>query len=448
MSWRGVLAIVFGLAVAAGPAAAQTTREARSVQSVQPPSPAVQAVMEITIGVQPHAEMHWPQVLEQVGMRAVAGRLRQVLVGLWLREAAGEPLPAPMTIAEAVERSRPPPDTAADVARWASAFAQRLAPRLPAAAAPLPDEIENLRAQLVDAGPGLWLHLDARGSPRGLFAWIELVNRSDRAFPAAAFQLRAAPEPRGQPALLRCLPPRGTPPRVLAPGAAAGFLCRLEALTPLGAAPQPATWFGAAQLRGLWQITPEPLASDSQRAEVADALAAPLQTAREAWMRANASRCEQLGNCAQAQRAERAAERTEARRTDRSRRQLWNVLQTWGTVLGVVGAYVLLARLIGPWPAAAIGWVAGMVVCVPFGLAVLRSNTADSWGGFAIIPIGLGVLLLPTVAAVALPNAYNFVVRWLRDPQYRVRVIWGLVAAAAGVLVMLLFAILRRVLFY
>lgn len=432
MNWRGwCLAVASVLAALLLPAHAQTQPESQRRVS----SPELQALMATTVGAQPGREMHWPQVLDQLHRARDATRLRSALLDLWLRQAAGEPLPPAQTVAQMLEQARStPPLNPADAvdARWLQAFRMHLQLRRPPAAVPVPEDIESLRAQLTEVTPGLWLHRDTAGTPRSLFFAVELVNQGALAFPATRFTLRGGGAPSA------CELPRGGAPRLLEPGQSAVLLCQLSDMVVLGQPPQALAWLDGAAARGPWRMEPAPLDTEATQRLVADALAAPMQTERDTWLR---NRQQAVSERV----ATKLAEDQARQRARDYREKLVRRAKILGLTVASTVGYVLIARWHSVWLASTVLWVVGMLVCVPAGLSLLRANWADSWGGVGAIPLALVLFAAPTVVALNAARFYRFVGRMWTDERYRRSVIWGIAALLALYALELLYTILRRV---
>lgn len=279
---------------------------------------------------------------------------------------------------------------------------------------------------------------------------MELVGRGRQAFPATGFTL---PLPGGG---LECTFPRGGAPRLVAPGESAGLLCaKAVGATPVVTGPgasarptnapagtstttAPAASTTPAVLPG-WPtpdslarelatasqagaLQPEPLWREGVRSGVATALAEARRGEAEAWVQ----RFRQAG-------AERAAqERAESRTRERAReqRQQWTTRLVVGAVLlGVIGAFVLLARRFGPRRAAFIVWVLGLLACVPLAwVTFMSARGSGGWAGLGALVVGVSLRAAPTVVAAGLYAAHGLVTDFVRDERFRRAVVWGLLA--------------------
>jgi len=405
--------------------------------------PSVAATKAVKIGVRPHAEMHWPSVLEAYGYKFHAGRLRAHLLDLWALESAGESLPEPATIGEVMAASAhrqagEPSEVARP--RWAAAFERNLHTRLPAADVPVPDEIDNLGDQLSPAGPGVWLHTDRLGNVRGLYVWLEAVNRSQRPFPAIAFGVTAAPVPETASLAFDCTLPRTRPLFALGPGQSIGYLCRARGLGPLESDPsRAAAWVAQARSQGVWRIAPVVPVTDDRRERIVAALAVPLQPQRDAWLAKHPTSAQE-----EATRAAKAREQSGQSSDRRSRRSLWERIPTPVYVLGGLATYVAAARAIGPWWASLIFWVVGNLICAPLAFAIIRHNWADSWGGIVAIPAFLILISAPTGLALVLPLIYEAGRRFFSEPEWPRRVFWIVLDFAVMGALMIVVALLRK----
>jgi hypothetical protein len=376
--------------------------------------PELQALMALPVGAKPAQEMHWPQVLDALGRPDDAARLRAALLHLWLMSALAEPLPDAQAVSAWIRSAKSaPPLPAGEVtdARWAGAVQRHLQPRPASQPHAIPADIDGLAAQLTEAAPGLWLHHDRQGVPQRLFAWVEFSNVGAMPFPLTAMQLQVGE------ARLECDLPRGTVPALVPPGEAGGLLCRLPSLVLLGRTPA-ATWFQTTYAAHQWRTLPGAFSGETQQRLVADALAAPLQGQRDAWLQQRRDRMRTEGEAARAQAA--AASAAKERRD-----ALRHRLITAAVVIGGSVGYAVAARALGRVAASVLLWLVGMVVCVPLGLSILRGNWADSWGGIVAIPLAFGLFAAPTVMAFVAAALYTFVGLLWNDPAYRARVIWG-----------------------
>lgn len=395
--------------------------------------PELQALLDTPVGSQPAQEMHWPQVLDALGRPDDAARLRATLLDLWLAGALGEPAQPARSIAawlQAARGVRPLTEPETTNARWAGAVLRHLQPRPAAAPVPVPAHIEALTAQLSEQAPGLWLHHDRQGTPQRLFAWVEFLNAGAQPFPLMAMQLRI------DEALLDCDLPRGTQPALVAPGRTAGLVCRMPSLLALGRTPA-ATWWSTRFAAARWRAVPGPFAPEPQQRMVADALATPLQSSRDAWLQQRQDRIRADGEKARAEAAARQA-------ASARREAIRNRLIAAGVLIGGPLVYALVARAFGRWVASGVLWLVGMAICVPMGLSLLRANWADSWGGIIAIPLALGLFVGPTVLAFLSAAIYTFVGRFWNDPAYRARVIWGFAALFGLIALDLLVRLLGR----
>lgn len=436
--------LMLALIAGAAPAVAQSSA-ARAPASRE--SPAVQTLMSTSVGAQPHADMHWPQVLEVLGLADEATLLRSPLLDNWLREAAGSPLLPPRSIGEVLvaeaARSTRGLDSEAQ-ARWALAFGQHLQVRMPTAAVPMPDEIQTMRAQLVESAPGLWTLSGREGAVRGLFARVELVNNWNRPFPATEFELRAARTTRSPPLVFGCLPPQGLQPRAIASGEAARFLCRLKDAAAAGPdLAQAGVWLPQAASGGMWLHKPAMLATDTQRSQVVRALADTPTPVSFAWLNRHAMTCAQRGDCPPKTEVPKATQADTAL-SNTPKKTFWQHLVTVGAVAAGLLAYIVVARWAGPWIASAVLGLIGLSMTVPMALSLLRQNTADQWGGFLLIPIALLLLVVPVVVAMLAAKVYITAARLIDEPGYRVTFLWAVCAALASLALTLLIGLMQR----
>lgn len=417
-------------------------------------SPELKALVATPVGAQPADEMRWSIVMVDLGRPNDALRLREWLLGLWLRQQAGEALPPPWPMEQvltAPAREVVPTFDRAAQQVWQQAFNRHLVARLPAAAVPVPAEIEAVGEQLETLGPGVWLRRDRAGAPRTFYAWVELAGRGGPGFPATGFTV---PLPGGT---LECALPRGGAPRLVAPGDATGLLCAkalgaAPVVTGPGAAPRPVTtpagtstatppagasttlaalpgWttpdalardLAAASQAGALQ--PEPLWREGVRSGVAYALAEARRDEAQAWV--------QRYRQANAERAAQERAESRARERTRERRQQWKArLIAVAVLAGVIGAFALLARRFGPRSAAWMLWGLGMLVCVPLAVVTFTSaRGSGGWAGLAAFIAGAALLAAPTVVAASLYAAYVLVRDFVRDERFRRLVVWGMLA--------------------
>lgn len=439
-AWIAALWItaLVAFALHAGPADAQG-------RTLNLSSPELKALVAMPVGAQPADDLRWSIVMAELGRPNDALRLREWLLGLWLRQQAGEALPPPWPMEQVLTAPArdviPTFDRAAQQV-WQQAFNRHLVARLPAAAVPVPGEIEAVGEQLETLGLGVWLRRDRAGTPRTFYAWVELAGRGSQAFPATGF---AVPLPGGT---LDCALPRGGAPRLVAQGEAAGLLCAkavgvAPVVTGPGASarttpspsgaptthaalpgwPTPAALardLAAASQAGALQ--PEPLWREGVRSGVAYALAEARRSEAQAWV--------QRYRQARAERAAQERAESRARERTRERRQQWKARLIAGAVLaGVIAAFALLARHFGPRTAAWMLWGVGMLVCVPLAVVTFTSaRGSGGWAGLAALIVGASLLLAPTVVAASLYAAYVLVRDFVRDERFRRLVVWGMLA--------------------
>jgi len=449
--WRafGLLVACTLLAVLHGPASAQGRAPRVS-------DPALRDAMTTPLGTQPAEEMRWALVLAGLGRHDDAARLREWLLGLWLRQQSGEALPPPLpmeTVLRAPAAQVVPTWERQAQAAWQRAFNQHLAARLPAAAVAVPGEIEALGDQLEPLGPGLWLRRDRSGAPRTFYAWIELVGRGSRAFPATGFTVPLAGGG------LECAFPRAGAPRLLAPGEAVGLLCAravsaAPVVTPGATVPRAPPAVPAASAAPAWPtasalaaalaaagqagaLEPEPLWREGVRSGIAQALAAPRRAEAQAWL--------QQQQQAAADRMARERAEAEARSRAQARRNgLKAGLAGAAILLAIVTGFALLARRFGPGRAAGIVWVLGMIGCLPLAWMLFSSaRGGGGWGALGALIGGAALVVMPTVVALLLAAGHRFVVRFVSDGSFRRQLVVGL---GVLLLLMLLQVVVGRIL--
>jgi hypothetical protein len=197
-------------------------------QPATPDSPAGRALQAQPLGADPATAGSWLSAWRQVFPGDLMGyrALRRGFVDLYLRQAAGEPLPADATLASLRQLGATLPPLPQDrdaQARWARALALGLVP-LRAGAEPVPGEIESLAERLQPLAPGLWLARHRDGRVSQLF-WAQRVSvRGAVPLAPQALQARFA-APGGAALAFDCPPERGQRSAVL-PGEHWQLLCR------------------------------------------------------------------------------------------------------------------------------------------------------------------------------------------------------------------------------
>ena len=431
LMWRALASLAMTLVTCTTCALAQTN-------GLQSPaardSPAVRTLMSTAIGLEPHAEMHWPKVLDALSLAAEAAQLSNTLLENWLLEASDSPLPAPQPIGDALAAGNGRQTGLDETAhtRWTTAFKRHLQARLPTAPVSLPDEIQHLRAQLTQREPGLWTLSDREGIARGMFLWLEVTNHWTWPFPGAEFELRAARTPQSPALVFRCLSPYGAQSRAIPGGATVGYLCRLKDAAPANLdLVKIGPWLQLAVSGGLWQTSPAKLATQSQRNQIVRVLADTPTPLTYAWLNANAMSCVQRGNCPPEAEARKPSQAATALPVPKA--SAWQRAGTFAALAAGAVVYLLVARWLGPWLASLALAAIGLTMTAPMAASLLQQNNADLWGGFLVIPLSAVLLCAPVLLAVAAAAAYKTGVRLIGDAAYRAQFVSG-----AAVLLMLL----------
>lgn len=422
--------LVVALALCCAMAMADTPHNStRQPAAARAAIPLVQDILNLPVGDAPVESMHWPQALEALGRPREAAALRQALLLRWLAslQPAGNFAPATETLGQAIASVGSPDNTARtrDAKGWWNALlARQLRIALPEAGVPLPEEIGSLQERLVNLRPGVWV---VRGNAKapvatpvpgvppapGVFALVELRNTGSGALALGPFDLELLPEraaaSHAPPAWsMACETPRYQARAPLAPDKPLPYLCRGPALQ--GVAEDAGAVLLAAQQQGRLRIRSDALDRESERSAIATALALPRQDALRSFLAANAS-CEQRGTCeAQAReakaRAARAAPAPQARTRDG-----WAALKWWGALLASAAVYVALARYISVAAASVALFVVLAIPAYQLFQSARTMNTADNWGGFAVVPMMgmaiLGPIALPPIAAWLYRTAAN-----------------------------------------
>lgn len=412
---RSVLLAALGLGCTTAMADPQRTG-ARQPAAPRTEIPLVQDILNMPVGDPPVEAMHWPQALEALGRPREANALRQALLLRWLAslQPAGNFAPANETLGQAIESVGSPDSTARTrdaKAWWNDLLARQLRTALPETSVPLPEEIGSLRERLVNLRPGVWVLRDnakaAAANPvpglppaPGVFALVEVRNTGSRALALGPFELdllpeRAAAHNATSAWSMACESPRYQPQAPLAPDKPQPYLCRGPALQ--GAAEDAGAVLHAAQQQGRLRIRSNALDSESGRRAIATALAEPRQDALRSFLAANAS-CEQRGTCDAQAREARARAAKLAPEANAHKRDGWAVLKGWGIFLAGVAVYVAMARYIGLGAASFALFIALTIPAYQVFQSARTMNTADNWGGFAVIPM-MGLAILVPIAA-------------------------------------------------
>lgn len=424
------LALLVALGLGCTMALADSPRSgARQPAAPRAEIPLVQDILNMPVGAAPVEAMHWPQALETLSRPREATVLRQALLLRWLAslQPEGNFAPATETLGQAIA-SVGTPDSNARTREakvwWNDLLARQLRIALPEAGVPLPEEISSLRDRLETLRPGVWVLRENAKAPAatpvpglppapGVFALVELRNTGSRALALGKFELELLPERaaahNAAPAWsMACEMPRYQPQAALPPDKARPYLCRGPALQ--GPWDDAGAVLQVAQQQGRLRIRSDALDRESERRAIVTALAEPRQDALRSFMAANAS-CEQRGTCeAQAReakaRATGAAPAVEARKRDG-----WALLKGWGIFLAGTAVYIAIAHYISVAAASVALFVALAIPAYQLFQSARTMNTADNWGGFAMLPMMgmaiLGPIALPPIAAWLYRTAAN-----------------------------------------
>lgn len=414
-------------------------------------SPAVQDIMRTAIGPQPSEAMHWPQALEALGLPREAALLRQALLQRWL---AGTPGNASETVAQAIGSASSEDGTARAreaPSLWNTVLASRLRIALPDASVPLPDEIDALRARLVEQRPGVWVLRGAAAAPAAgatpdmapapsVFAWVALHNTGSQSMALGPFDLAlplegAAP---GQAIWsLACQLPRTQQARPMAPGQATHYLCRAQGLPVQRNGQDAGAVLQAAQQQGRLQIRSSALDTEAGRDALVTTLAQPRQAALQAFL-ASSTSCERRGTCSAAAQARAEAAKHQPAARQRASRD-WSGLKAWGILIGGALVYVAIARYVSV-VAASVALFVALAIPAYFVVQSARGmNTADNWGGFVVIPMMLMAFTVPVAAPLLAAKIYRTAI----DAQARHR---ALQSAGYFVIVVLGMALINKIL--
>lgn len=415
--------------------------------------PLVQDILNMPVGDPPVESMHWPQALEALSRPREAAALRQALLLRWLAslQPAGNFAPATETLGQAIDSVGSPDSTARArdaKAWWNDLLARQLRTALPEASVPLPEEIGSLRERLVNLRPGVWVLRDSAKAPvpglppaPGVFALVELRNTGNGALALGPFDLELLPERAAAQSAtptwsMACESPRYQPQAPLAPGKPQTYLCRGPALPD--ATQDAGAVLLAAQQQGRLRIRSEALDRESERSAIATALAQPRQDALRSFLAANAS-CEQRGTCAAQAREARTRASMAASKTEARERERWATLKWWGTVLAGAAVYIVMARYISVAAASVALFIALAIPAYQVFQSARTMNTADNWGGFAVIPMmGLAILV-----PIVLPAAAAWIYRTAANRQDRRR---ALQSIGYFVITLLAIALIHRIL--
>lgn len=412
--------------------------------------------MRTAIGPQPSEAMHWPQALEALGLPREAALLRQALLQRWLSsgQPAGATGKAPETLAQAIESASTTDGTArAREARslWNALLASQLRIALPDASVPLPDEIDALRARLVEQRPGIWVLRNTAAAPTpgatldmapapSVFAWVALHNTGSQPMALNQFDLALALQGAtpGQPAWsLACQLPRTQQARPLAPGEATHYLCRAQGLPVQRDGQDAGAALQAAQQQGRLQIRSSALDTEAGRDALVTTLAQPRQAALQAFLASSAS-CERRGTCSAADQARAEAAKNPPAARQRASRD-WSGLKAWGVLIAGALVYVAIARYVSV-AAASVALFVALAIPAYFVVQSARGmNTADNWGGFVVIPLLLMAFTVPVAAPLLAAKIYRTAI----DAQARHR---ALQSAGYFVIVVLGMALINKIL--
>lgn len=418
-------------------------------------SPAMRDLNATAMPSDATASMHWPDVLDALGFPSEAMALRHHLAGVWVRQLQGQAAVAAPTVGQGVEEgalamARQPQPASPEV--WRQVVQRALRFQRDERSPPIPDEIESLRAQLVEVLPGVWAHHQADGRVRGLFMWGWLRSQVAEPLTLGPFDLLALNRRSDAPMRWHCELPRGAAPLALTPGTSQAWLCR-SANSGLWSPGHPqAESLLAAEVAREWGIE----ALDFDRPQGYAALVTTLgwrhRDSAQAFLQRHQS-CEQLGRCAvqgagavsQGPRvaAEPSPSHEQARGSAALRRLVDRALP-WLMLLGGFGVYALVAHALSNRVAAVLLCAGGMVWAVMLIRELWGMNWADSWGGIVVIPATGMLLVAPFVVAGLAYGGYELCV----NPEARrnaSRAFWGFMLLLAGWLLVHLVSLLTGV---
>jgi len=376
----------------------------------EPGSPAIVEALSAPLPASPLDALHWPAVLETLGLQPDAMLMRRFLLQQMARQWSGLAVQDGLTVAQAIALAGGWSDAAVvqDVSRaWQGYASTVLKPIFPAAGRALPDEIDGLRAELSEVRPGVWAWKYSDGRLRGAFLDVDIGNAGSSPVVLSAFRwllFRAPVELEWS-----CLPLRESRPAVLAPGVSQRMLCR----TPGVGLKAPEAVM--SMLRTLPDEAGRPNllvygfeTRDAQRRSL-DLLEQRQGTVLQAFVNLNKG-CERLGTCAriEAATAARVAKKAQAdakaqahAKQSKSKEKASH-LSLLGTLLAVVFWHFVFTRWLGLVVTSLLAVGGGAVLAYGWIRELWSVSYADNWGGTIAIPATAMLAVAPFLAAFAL----------------------------------------------
>lgn len=387
-------------------------------------SPAMTEMLAMSLAADVTQSMHWPAALDALGHQDKAVLLRQYLLFTLLQQLQGSAASQSLTVAQGIDAGRlhyPALLASTGAPIWRSSVRQWLRVSLPAARVAIPEEIDNLSADLTEEAPGFWAHRQRDKTIRTLYLQAGLRNLHTGALAINAFGLRLGDGSRGHHMSWHCDPLRNQPVQSMPPGATSQWLCRSTDLPSLQKGQTLAMALSDGHELNDWRIDARDFEQDRQRDKLVTLLAQSRQTELDAFLTRNAS-CERQANCikappvqngksakpdvavAAAAVADPAPEPTEHRKAS-TRDKLILV----AAAVGAAAVYGLVATYVGNWVAAALVFLitGGFAVTIIRGL--WAANWADNWGGLAVVPFTAMLAVLPFVASGIAYSLYQAV---------------------------------------
>lgn len=411
-----------------GPLAFASEQAGALRREAAPVSPAMLELLATPLPPDPTQAMHWPGALAAWGHDREAGLLRQHLLFAWLQQLQGLATPQGLSVAQGIEAGRA--YFSARLASeggpiWQTIVRQHLRMVLPTASVPIPEEIDNLAADLTEESPGFWAHRLPDKAVRGLFLLASVHNSNAGTMALNPFDLRLGDGSRGHHMSWHCQPLRNRPLLPMVGGDRTQWLCRSNDLPVLLKDQTLAGALAQGHTQDDWRIDARDFGYESQRNRLVQVLAQPRQAELNAFLARNAS-CERQGNCAVAQppKQRQAPLVTGAQTAPASARPAtpassgaWGWLVWVGVVLAAVAAYALVATYVGNLAAAMLVLVVSGYFAVTAIRQLWSANWADSWGGLIVIPLSAMLAVGPFILASLAFGVYRLVV----DPAARRR---------------------------
>ena len=402
-------------------ACAQTTGAAAS-RPASATSPATAELMATPLANDATQSMHWPAALDALGQTSEARLLRQHLLFTWVQQLHGKAVQQGLTVAQGIEAGRPhyPAQLVTELQpAWKAVVQQWLRVELPATSVAVPDEIDNLAADLTQEAPGFWAHRQRDKTVRGLFLLATLRNTHASAMAIHPFGLRLGDGTRGHHMVWRCATLRNHPLKRMEPGASSRWLCRSTDLPVLQPGQTLASALADGHARNDWRIDARDIEQSDKSEHLIQMLAEPKQAEVDAFLARNRG-CERQGNCVKARseplpqpvqvKVEPAAEPT-PETTPHGKASRSDQLMFVAFVLAAVVVYGVVATYLSNWAAA------GMVFLISGGYAVViirrmwSASWADNWGGLAVLPFTVMLVIAPFLLAGIAYGLYQAVSR-------------------------------------